>query len=120
MMSAGHRLARLLEAMGYDVTAVSDGTSAISSLESSPHFDFVLTDLRLPDLDGREVVLAAQKTEPGPRIALVTGWDVDAEEQNRLGVEWVFLKPVNVRDMVSKMRCAEDAKRDWPESTFGT
>ncbi len=62
-------LARLLEALGYEVTAVKDGESAIAAMERDPRFDYVLTDLRLPDLDGREVVQAAHRLLDSPWIA---------------------------------------------------
>ncbi len=97
-------VARLLQALGFDVTDAGDGASALKLLEEEPDFHFVLTDLRLPDLDGREIVQAARQLEPRPRIALMTGWDVDAGEQERLGIEWIFLKPLDVRYMVAKLQ----------------
>jgi CheY-like chemotaxis protein len=97
-------LARLLGVMGYEITAVKDGQSAIVAMEREPSFDYVLTDLRLPDLDGREVVQAAHRLLDSARIALITGWDVEPEESDRLGIDWVFLKPLDVQFIVSKLR----------------
>ena len=57
-------LARFLEAEGYAVTLAFDGTSALEALEAGPPPDFVLTDLRLPDLDGREVARPARRLVP--------------------------------------------------------
>ncbi len=99
-------LARLLEALGFDVTAVEDGTSALSALEGARRFDHVLTDVRLPDIDGREVVQAARQLSPPPRTALITGWDVDPDEVTRLGIDWVFLKPLDIHDIISKLQPA--------------
>lgn len=99
-------LARLLEAMGFDVTAVIDGTSAFEKLEKEIGFDYLLTDVRLPDLDGREIVQVARRLVPKPRIALITGWDVEPDESVRLGIDWVFLKPLDVQDMVAKLQQA--------------
>jgi len=102
-------LARLLEAMGYDVTAVNDGRSALETLNTEPGLDYILTDVRLPDLDGREVVLAARQLVPRPKIALITGWDVEPDEPGRLGIDWVFLKPLDVQEIVSKLQQAPPA-----------
>src|SRR4051794_7773628 len=79
--NAGERvaLARLLELKGYEVTTVADGASALEALRTVPPFDVLLTDLRLPDLDGREVALSAGRLAPRPLVALMTGWDVDTE-----------------------------------------
>ena len=97
-------LARLLEAMGFDVTSVADGTSALDALNLEPGFDYLLTDVRLPDIDGREIVEVARQRDPRPLIALITGWDIDPSECERLGIDWLFLKPVNIQDMVAKLQ----------------
>ena len=99
-------LAKLLEALGYDVTAVNDGTSALEAMKTSTKPDYVLTDVRLPDFDGREIVHVARKIVPLPRIALITGWDVEPDEPARLGIDWVFLKPLNVQELVAKLQQA--------------
>jgi len=97
-------LARLLFALGYDTTEVKDGESAIREMERNASFDYVLTDLRLPDLDGREVVQAAHRLLDDAKIGLITGWDVEPDEPDRLGIDWVFLKPLDVQWIVSKLR----------------
>ena len=86
-------LARLLSAMGFEVTSVGDGTSALwRPSRLAPTFTYLLTDVRLPDLDGREIVQIARRRDPRPVIALITGWDIDREECDRLGVDWLFLE----------------------------
>jgi CheY-like chemotaxis protein len=104
-------LARLLGLVGFDVTDVNNGTSAFEALRGPGAFDYVLTDVNLPDFDGREVVQAARQLDPTPRIALITGWDVGPDEPERLGVEWVFLKPLNIQEMVAKLRQAPPCQR---------
>src|SRR4051794_13368454 len=77
---AAHKgLARLLQAQGFAVTAVQDGASALAALASVEPPDFVLTDLQLPDIDGREVALHARDLHPRPRVMLITGWDVESD-----------------------------------------
>jgi CheY-like chemotaxis protein len=97
-------LSRLLGLLGYETTTAKNGLSAVEALESGTPFDYVLTDLRLPDLDGREVVQAVHRLRPEARIALITGWDVEPDESIRLGIDWVFLKPLDVQDIVAKLR----------------
>ena len=104
-------LARFLEAEGYAVTLAFDGASALEALEAGPPPDFVLTDLRLPDLDGREVAQSARRLVPPPRVALITGWDLDPELEatDSWGIDWYFQKPVNVRELLEKLREAPKA-----------
>jgi two-component system cell cycle response regulator CpdR len=105
--AASRGLARLLEAWGYDVTVRHDGTSAIRTLETDPPPDFVLTDLRLPDLDGREIAQHARRLVPPPRIALITGWDI-GEELSDLhtswGIDWFFPKPLEMASLIARLR----------------
>lgn len=100
-------LARLLEAIGFDVTSVADGSAALNALHVGPRFDYLFTDVRLPDLDGREIVQVARQYEPRPLIALITGWDIDPDECDRLGIDWLFLKPVNFQEMIAKLQSSQ-------------
>lgn len=104
--AASRGLAKILLTLGYEVAVVNDGTAALSFLQEPPPPHFVLTDLRLPDLDGREVSRFASQLDPRPRIALITGWDLEAEPQETLawGIDWIFSKPLNLNDLISKLR----------------
>ena len=97
-------LSRLLEALGFQVTAAADGAAALEALATGPRFDYLLTDVRLPDLDGREIVEVARRYEPRPVIALITGWDIDPAECTRLGIDHLFLKPVDIQDLIAKLQ----------------
>jgi DNA-binding response OmpR family regulator len=99
-------LARLLEAWGFEVTVKHDGTSALRALDLGPAPDFVLTDWSLPDLDGREIALHARALQPTPRIALITGWDLDSEleDYKSWGIDWIFPKPLDTNGLISRLR----------------
>jgi DNA-binding response OmpR family regulator len=97
-------LSRILKAQGFSVMDVEDGASAFAALKVGPPPDYVLTDLRLPDFDGREVIEVARGLSPLPRIALMTGWDVEPDEKDRLGIDWVFLKPLDIGQIVARLR----------------
>jgi DNA-binding response OmpR family regulator len=103
---ASRGLARLLEACGFDVTVKHDGTSALRALDLDPAPDFVLTDWLLPDLDGREIARHAQTLRPTPRIALITGWDLDSElaDYKSWGIDWIFPKPLDAYGLISRLK----------------
>ena len=98
-------LARLLELYGYDVTAVGDGAAAVEALRTYPPPDIVLTDLFLPDADGRDIARQARSLSPSPTVVLITGWDFEGEgmTSQAAGVDLMFLKPLNVGELVSKV-----------------
>lgn len=105
-------LARLLELHGFHVTTAADGSSALEALRATPPPQAVLTDLMLPDLDGRDVVRAALALQPRPFVGLITGWSLaegDPELQ-RLPIDQIFLKPLDIRGLLAALRQALDEK----------
>jgi signal transduction histidine kinase len=63
----------VLELDGYAVTAVSSGTRALELVRSEA-FDLVLTDLRLGDLDGIEILRELHRASPDAAGILLTGY----------------------------------------------
>ena len=66
-------LRRYLEHEGYDVVASSDAASGIELLEVRS-FDLVLTDLRMPGVDGIEFIRQIRRLDPGAVCIVVTGF----------------------------------------------
>jgi DNA-binding response OmpR family regulator len=113
-------LARVLGLMGYDVTAVVDGTTALEILERNPPPQFLLIDLRLPDLDGREVARFATQLVPRPYVILVTGWDREEDliDIARWGIDHLFLKPVLIDVLLAKLN-EVNASSARPDASAG-
>ena len=96
-------MSRYMALVGYDVTEAADGRSAIVALSGQTRFRFILVDLSLPDMDGREVAREARRLAPETWIVLVTGWDVEIDEVRDSGVDRVFHKPVNLPDLCQSL-----------------
>ena len=89
-------LAIMLSLEGYYVMTASSGVEA-ASLIVEHLFDFVITDLRMPIVDGFEIVRRAQKQLPNARI-IVTSRYIDEVTQawiEKTGV-LALKKPYNV------------------------
>jgi CheY-like chemotaxis protein len=99
-------LARLLELHGFLVTAVADGQAAVKALGAMPPPQIVLTDLMLPDMDGREVARAARSVKPRPVVALTTGYNLAEvmSEADEPPADHTFLKPLDIRRVVELLR----------------
>jgi len=62
-----------LQGEGYRVAALTSGREALARLRSEI-FDVVITDLRMPDVDGMEVLRACREIQPEARVILVTAF----------------------------------------------
>lgn len=84
----------LLEGRGHAVRIARNGVEALLALESQP-FDLVITDLRMPSMDGFELLAhLAQRWPDLPAIVLTANEDVeDVVEAVRLGAVNYLLKP---------------------------
>ncbi|CAO3426558.1 hypothetical protein [Azospirillum doebereinerae] len=79
-----------------DVVHVARGRDALASAESRPP-DAVILDLKLPDMDGLDVLRALQDRDPGVSVVIVTAHgSIDlAVEAMRLGAFDFIVKPFN-------------------------
>lgn len=89
-------MARYLEHHRFEVVEARDGASAIEAVEAGPPFGFLLTDLSLPDLDGRELARAVRTASPATWNALITGYSIGTDEVEGMGIDRIFLKPVDL------------------------
>ena len=93
----------------FTVTAVADGSEAIAEVETG-QFDLVITDLRIPGIDGFEVLKAVKKNKPETSVIILSGY---ADEQLttkalRLGADDFIQKPCDIDDLVFRIRrCLE-------------
>jgi len=79
-------LAPVLQAAGYHVTAVASAPDALSMLKDGRHFDVVITDIEMPEMDGfqfAEQVRADPRTANLPVIALSAMVSAEAVERGR-------------------------------------
>jgi DNA-binding response OmpR family regulator len=65
-------LGALLDRAGYDVTPAENGEEAIMLLERQA-FDLLLVDLKMPGMDGMQVVAAARARQPDIAVIVLTG-----------------------------------------------
>jgi DNA-binding NtrC family response regulator len=65
-------LEQTLRDEGCNVVVASDGKAGIAALEGEP-FDCVITDLRMPGIDGLSVLKWVADHQPGPEVVMLTG-----------------------------------------------
>lgn len=89
-------IARSLERDGYEAVGETDPARALAAIKQSK-FDVLLTDLRMPGLDGIEVLERVKKIDPGIDVILMTAYaSVDTvREAMKLGAVDYLTKPVS-------------------------
>lgn len=71
-------LAEEFEGAGCAVTEAGNGAAALELLRSDAAFDLLVTDIRMPELDGWTLAEQARALRPELPVLYVTGWsDVD-------------------------------------------
>jgi excisionase family DNA binding protein len=78
----------------YEVDAVADGPSAIEYLQAT-EIDLLITDLKMPGMDGLSVIREARRKSPELPIIIITGYSTEASaiEAINLGVSGYLTKP---------------------------
>ncbi len=101
--------ARALESSGHSVQTAADGEDGLDAIiAAGGNFDLVLSDIRMPIMDGIEMAKLAAHTYPGLRILLMTGY---AEQRERAAdlegiVIDVVAKPFTLAEIRTAVRAA--------------
>jgi len=85
-------LAQALKQEGYEVTAVEDGRKAIEAARTQ-HYDYLITDLVMPELNGWEVLRVVQQIHSPPRVIIITAHG--KEDTGRIAKEkgaWAYVE----------------------------
>ena len=92
---------------------VLDGEGALSYVEDQEP-DVMVLDLKMPGIDGMEVLRQVRKAYPKIQVIILTGHgtEKDEEEAKRLGAFDYLEKPVNLDVLVKKMKAAYRRKME--------
>jgi DNA-binding NtrC family response regulator len=97
-------LATALESAGYAVQRAATGKEAIARSTAEPP-DVVITDLRLPDMDGLEVLRRVRSGASPPDVIVITAYATTetAVEAMRLGAHDYLIKPFSIDELRIKI-----------------
>ena len=72
-------VALILRRAGHQVITARNGAEAVALFRSSPdRFDLIVTDVKMPVMDGLQAIRSARETRPGVRILCMTGFSEQA------------------------------------------
>jgi len=98
-----HTLARIFQRAGFDVTTAANGQEGLALL-AQHSFDMVYLDIRMPDMDGMEVLKTIHAKLPDTPVVLFTAQpDLNsAVEALRHGATDYLLKPLQPNDLIAR------------------
>ncbi len=98
--------ARALERDGHAVNVAADGAQGLSLIrDAAGSYDLVVSDIRMPEMDGIEMAKAAAALFPAMKILLMTGYADQrerAEELNGIILD-VVQKPFTLAEIRSRV-----------------
>ncbi len=91
-----------LEGEGYHVRSAADGQEAINIL-GGQEYDLILLDIKMPNVDGFEVLKFVKDRQPKTKVVMLTGFaDLkNAIESKKLGAEDFVSKPYDLVDLLT-------------------
>ena len=103
---------RSLESADCNAQTAEGGRQALSVMEQHP-FDVVLLDLRMPDLDGMDVLKTIKQRWPNSEVVVITGYPSieTAKEAVRLGAFNYLAKPLDPNELLKAANDAVTQKR---------
>jgi DNA-binding response OmpR family regulator len=104
-------LSERLQMRDLENETVYDGEEALSFVDDKEP-DVMVLDLKMPGIDGMEVLRRVKKKFPAIRVIILTGHgtDRDEEESRRIGVFDYLKKPVDIELLVSRIKAAHKDK----------
>jgi len=107
----------MLKKEGYNVTATTDPKEALAALEKD-FFHMVLTDIRMPEVDGFEILRRAKELNPDTLVIMITayGSPEGAVEAMKQGAYDYITKPFQVDEVKLTIRKALERYLLWEEN----
>lgn len=103
-------VARILETKGYKVARENKPEQAVARM-AQHRFDLLIIDLKMPVMDGAQVLQAAVQARVKPRFTVVLTGNRNREElleASRFGVDMIVLKPFDAKDILKRISSLEE------------
>jgi len=83
---------------------------ALQAFDSHPkdYYDLILTDIRMPKMNGFEFYRRIKEKNPSMKIAFITAFEINKEEFNKvlpsIDVKDFIIKPISMSDLIVKLK----------------
>lgn len=107
-------MAERLELRGFEVDAVTNGTDAVARARDKA-FDIAVVDVKMPGMDGYQVMGHLRQIDPRMPVILLTGHGATEETQDVLEAEACayLYKPIDIEELIRTMKsCVPEVGSD--------
>ena len=100
-------IVEMLRRMGFRVDSATNGKHALEKLKEKP-YTFLLTDMRMPEMDGLELIKSAERDYPHVSTVAMTGYskEYDYVDVVNAGAADFINKPFGIEELEAKVRRA--------------
>jgi CheY-like chemotaxis protein len=95
---------------GHNVSEAADGQAALDLIQHCPGLDLIVSDIRLPKLDGFSLARSARQLRPDLGLLFLTGY-VRAQPPEELSPAVIIRKPFDPDYLVKQVAAMLDTKR---------
>jgi DNA-binding NtrC family response regulator len=113
-------ICRALRKVGHDVSSFEDGLAAVQNLESFRDIDLVVTDLKMPRVDGIDLLRKVREVNRETGFLIVTGHGTveTAVEALKAGADDYILKPLDLFELRNRVQQILEKRRPGNELRF--
>src|ERR687883_659892 len=103
----------------FKVDTFYSGELALQAFDSRPkdYYDLILTDIRMPKMNGFELYRRIKEKNPSMKIAFITAFEINKEEFNKVlpsvNVIDFISKPLSISNLITKLK---SMLKNYPES----
>jgi len=92
-------------AIGYDMLTAYDGNEALKVIDSIKSLDLILLDVRMPGVDGIQILKHLRKTKSKTKVIIITAYDKEVKaEVEKIGIDGFFAKPIDLSKLIDRIR----------------
>jgi len=112
-------LSEILSALGYEPITAADGDDGLKKFQKND-LSMVLTDIRMPIMDGLSMLKRMRSENPSIPIIVITGFPTvdSAVESLVAGADYYLVKPINVDDLKAKIHKAFEKRKMFTNLIF--
>lgn len=107
-------LGQIFQAENFVVITAENGLVAKTILEHNSKFDLVISDVRMPEMDGATFVRAVRSAHPATKFILMTGFSeiLEAKHALELGADEFLAKPFKMKELLDALERVFKPKDD--------